>query len=87
MGPLHPGDGVLGGVTAVQDCEAAIRLEPGLVKAQLRRAAALRGLGRLEEAKEGYRRVLNIDPSCEDAKKGLEELENATIEKEKGNER
>ena len=66
---------VLGGVTAVQDCEAAIRLEPGLVKAQFRRAAALRGLGRVQESIEGYKRVLAQQPGNQEAGDGLKECQ------------
>ena len=59
------------------------------MKPRLRRATALKTLGRLQEAVEEYRRVLGLDPRCNEAKEGLREckqaLENASKEKEQGN--
>ena len=66
---------VLGDVTVVQDCDAAIRLEPGLVKPHLRRAAALRGLERGQDAREGYERVLTLQPGHQEAEDGLKECQ------------
>ena len=43
------------------------------MKPQLRRADALRNLGRMEEAEEAYRRVLGLQPDSEEAKDGLKE--------------
>lgn len=37
----------------IEDCDAALRLDPKYIKALNRRAMALEGLGRLEEALRG----------------------------------
>lgn len=60
-------------VSCLQDCEESIQLEPGFVKPRLRRAAALRALGRDWEAGEAFRRVLVIEPGCKEAVEGLED--------------
>ena len=71
MAALHPGDGLA--LHPLQDCEAGIKLEPVLVKLQLRRADALKSLGKVEEAAEAYTGVLSLKPDSEEAKEGLKE--------------
>ena len=55
----------------VQDCEESILLEPSLVKPHLRKATALRSLGRVQEALEEYTRVLELRDAQGDDKLGL----------------
>ena len=43
-----------------QDCDQSILVEPTFVEPQLIRALALKGLGRLDESAETYRRILNL---------------------------
>ena len=73
--PVHPGE------TAVkafiyhlfQDCDQSILVELTFVEPQLTRALALKALGRLDEAAETYRRILDIH-HCPEAVEGLAQL-------------
>ena len=56
--------------STLQDCDESILLDPQFVKPQLRRAGALSTLGRVEEAWEAYRRVVTMEPGCQEAKRG-----------------
>ena len=63
------------------DCNLGILLEPRALEPRLRRAAALRSLGRLQQAVEAYRGVLGMEPDCQEAKLGVEEIEKKKREK------
>ena len=54
-----------------QDCDASIRLDPVWVKPRLRRAAALRSLGRVGQAGQEYERVVGMEEGCKEAEEGL----------------
>ncbi|XP_016106060.1 sperm-associated antigen 1 [Sinocyclocheilus grahami] len=56
---------------ALNDCDAALQLEPGNVKALLRRATAHKHLGRLQESHDDLRAVLLIEPHNATAQKLL----------------
>ena len=56
-----------------QDCDQSILVDPTFVEPQLTRALALKGLGRLDEAGETYRRILDIH-ACPEAVEGLARL-------------
>ena len=56
-----------------QDCDQSIRVEPTFVEPQLTRVLALKALGRLDEAAETFRRILDIHDSPE-AVEGLAQL-------------
>ncbi|XP_028835057.1 sperm-associated antigen 1 [Denticeps clupeoides] len=59
---------------ALSDCEQVLEMEPGNVKALLRRATALQRLGHLEMAAEDARTVLSAESRNVTAKKLLEEV-------------
>ena len=56
-----------------QDCDQSILVEPTFVEPQLTRAQALKALGRLDEAAETYKRILDIH-ACPEAVEGLAQL-------------
>ncbi|KAM5313673.1 sperm-associated antigen 1 isoform 4-T4 [Glossophaga mutica] len=60
---------------AFQDCEKVLELEPGNVKALLRRATTYKHQNKLPEAVEDLSKVLDIEPDNELAKKALSEVE------------
>ena len=66
---------------AVDDCDAAVRLQPRFVKAFMRRAQAKEALGRLEEAVADVKAVLEIDPTIGTARASCERLEAAIKKK------
>lgn len=47
---------------AVEDCHAALRLEPGRAILHFRRGRAYAGLGRMEEAVADYNQAIELDP-------------------------
>ena len=53
-----------------QDCDESISVDPSLVKPHLKRADALSKKGRWEEAWEAYRRVVRMEPGCQEARRG-----------------
>ncbi|XP_054446038.1 sperm-associated antigen 1 [Pteronotus mesoamericanus] len=61
--------------SAFQDCEKVLELEPGNVKALLRRATTYKHQNKLQEAIEDLSKVLDIEPDNELAKKTLSEVE------------
>ncbi|XP_036987024.2 sperm-associated antigen 1 [Artibeus jamaicensis] len=61
--------------SAFQDCEKVLELEPGNVKALLRRATTYKHQNKLPEAVEDLSKVLDIEPDNELAKKALAEVE------------
>ncbi|XP_077023468.1 sperm-associated antigen 1 [Tamandua tetradactyla] len=61
--------------SAFQDCEKVLELEPGNVKALLRRATTYKHQNKLQEAIEDLSKVLDVEPDNELAKKILSEVE------------
>ncbi|KAK2495945.1 hypothetical protein MC885_010062, partial [Smutsia gigantea] len=61
--------------SAFQDCEKVLELEPGNVKALLRRATTYKHQNKLQEAIEDLSKVLDVEPDNELAKKALAEVE------------
>ncbi|XP_061086931.1 sperm-associated antigen 1A [Conger conger] len=61
--------------SALDDCEKALELEPGNLKALLRRATIQKQLGDLKMAADDLRRVLHAEPQNAIAKKLLEEVD------------
>ena len=61
-----------------QDCDASIRVDPLWVKPRLRRAAALRSLGRVGEAGQEYERVVGMEEGCQEAQEGLRDCKQET---------
>ncbi|XP_055478649.1 sperm-associated antigen 1 [Psammomys obesus] len=61
--------------SALQDCEKALELEPGNVKALLRRATTYKHQNKLQEAVDDLKRVLQVEPDNDLAKKTLSEIE------------
>ncbi|OBS80076.1 hypothetical protein A6R68_21723 [Neotoma lepida] len=84
--------------SALQDCEKALELDPGNIKALLRRATTYKHLNKLQEAREDLKEVLCVEPHNDLAKKSepasepqtkgkkmvIEEVENSGDETEKG---
>ncbi|KAH7981791.1 hypothetical protein HPB52_001101 [Rhipicephalus sanguineus] len=60
-----------GGCRALKDAEKAISLQPQLAKGYFRRAKAQLGLQKYSEAAESFKRVLEIDPTCLEARTEL----------------
>merc|ERR1712117_760836 len=54
----------------LNDCEAAIGLDATFVKAYLRKAKVLQGMGQSSKAISAYEKVLEMDPNCSEAVEG-----------------
>merc|ERR1719300_1126514 len=52
---------------ALADCEKAISLEPTFVKAYLRKAKVLQGMGQQSKVRAVYEKALELDPNCGEA--------------------
>uniref|UniRef100_A0A8C6HCN5 Sperm-associated antigen 1 n=1 Tax=Mus spicilegus TaxID=10103 RepID=A0A8C6HCN5_MUSSI len=61
--------------SALEDCEKALELDPGNVKALLRRATTYKHQNKLQEAVDDLRKVLQVEPDNDLAKKTLSEVE------------
>ncbi|XP_022358086.1 sperm-associated antigen 1 [Enhydra lutris kenyoni] len=61
--------------SAFRNCEKVLELEPGNLKALLRRATTYKHQNKLQEAIEDLNKVLNVEPDNELAKKSLSEVE------------
>ncbi|XP_052016675.1 sperm-associated antigen 1 isoform X2 [Apodemus sylvaticus] len=61
--------------SALEDCEKALELEPGNIKALLRRATTYKHQNKPQEAADDLRRVLQVEPDNDLAKKTLSEVE------------
>ncbi|XP_032324152.1 sperm-associated antigen 1 isoform X1 [Camelus ferus] len=61
--------------SAFRDCEKVLELEPGNIKALLRRATTYKHQNKLQEAIEDLNKVLDVEPHNELAKKTLSEVE------------
>ena len=55
-------------------------MDPLWVKPRLRRAAALRSLGRVGDAKQEYERVVRMEEGCKEAQEGLRDCRQETGE-------
>ncbi|XP_047402865.1 sperm-associated antigen 1 isoform X3 [Sciurus carolinensis] len=70
--------------SAFQDCEKVLQLEPGNIKALLRRATTYKHQNKLQEAIEDLRKVLDVEPDNDLAKKTLSEVERDVKNSEPG---
>ncbi|KAL6058123.1 hypothetical protein STEG23_038268 [Scotinomys teguina] len=61
--------------SALQDCEKALQLDFGNIKALLRRATVYKHQNKLREAREDLKEVLRVEPHNDLAKKTLSEIE------------
>ncbi|XP_036064292.1 sperm-associated antigen 1 isoform X3 [Onychomys torridus] len=61
--------------SALRDCEQALELDPGNIKALLRRATAYKHQNKLQEAREDLKEVLCVEPHNDLAKKTLSEID------------
>ncbi|XP_040586380.1 sperm-associated antigen 1 isoform X2 [Mesocricetus auratus] len=61
--------------SALQDCEKALELEPGNIKALLRRATVYKHQNKLQEAAEDLKEVLGLEPHNDLARKTLSDVE------------
>ncbi|XP_040572240.1 stress-induced-phosphoprotein 1 [Lepeophtheirus salmonis] len=55
---------------AIKDCEKSIELDSSFVKAYLRMANALRGMGKITQAMAIYEKAIEIDSNCDEAIEG-----------------
>ena len=55
---------------ALADCESSIKMDPSFVKAYLRKAKVLQGMGQNSKVKAVYEKALEIDPNCGEAIEG-----------------
>ncbi|XP_068948796.1 RNA polymerase II-associated protein 3 isoform X2 [Petaurus breviceps papuanus] len=67
---------------AESDCNLAIALNRNYTKAYVRRGAARFALQKLEDAKEDYERVLELEPNNFEAKNELKKINQALMSKE-----
>ena len=56
---------------ALKDCDSAIELDPGFIKAYLRKANALKGMGQTSKAQAAYEKVMELDSNCTEAIEGF----------------
>ena len=71
----------------IQDCDRSILADPAFLKPYLRRALALKAIGRVEEAIEAYRMVLTKASDNSVAAGDLLVCQKIQEEKKKGAER
>lgn len=55
---------------ALLDCEKAIKMDPSFVKAYLRKAKCLQGMGQHTKAISAYEKALELDSNCAEALEG-----------------
>ena len=55
---------------ALADCESSIKIDPTFVKAYLRKAKVLQGMGRHSKVISVYEKALELDPNCGEAIEG-----------------
>ena len=53
-----------------KDCDASISLDPGFVKAYLRKANVLKAMGQTQKAMDVYSKAMELDPNSDEAKNG-----------------
>jgi stress-induced-phosphoprotein 1 len=56
---------------ALKDCDKAIELDGQFVKAFLRKAMVLKGMGQISKAQAIYEKVLEMDANCSEAMDGF----------------
>ncbi|KAK3869530.1 hypothetical protein Pcinc_025170 [Petrolisthes cinctipes] len=66
---------------AIKDCNQAVELDGGYTKVVLRRATLQEEEDLLDEALKDYQRVLELDPSCQEAVAAVRRLPNMINEK------
>ena len=54
----------------IKDCDASIALDPGFVKAYLRKANVLKAMGSTQKAMDVYSKAMELDPNSDEAKNG-----------------
>ena len=54
-----------------QDCETALKLEPGFIKAHVRKGNALMGMKKYSEAQSAFYKALELDGNNSEALEGL----------------
>ena len=54
----------------IKDCDASIGLDPGFVKAYLRKANVLKAMGQTQKAMDVYSKAMELDPNSDEAKNG-----------------
>jgi len=57
----------------IKDCDSSIALDPGFVKAYLRKANVLKAMGQAQKAMEVYTKALELDPNSDEAKNGYKD--------------
>jgi len=57
----------------IKDCETSIAMDPGFVKAYLRKANVLKAMGQTKKAMEEYSKAMELDPHSEEAKHGYKD--------------
>jgi len=62
---------------ALADCESSIKMDPTFVKAYLRKAKVLQGMGQQSKVRAVYEKALELDPNCGEA---IEGYKNASIQ-------
>lgn len=55
---------------ALADCDSSIKMDPSFVKAYLRKAKVLQGMGHNSKVRSVYEKALEIDPNCGEAIEG-----------------
>jgi uncharacterized RDD family membrane protein YckC len=65
---------------ALEECEAAIRLDPKFAEAHNLRGVILESLGREEEAISAYGEAVQLDPAFEEAQENLHDAENELLD-------
>ena len=57
----------------IKDCDASIALDPGFVKAYLRKANVLKAMGQTQKAMDVYSKAMELDPNSDEAKNGYKD--------------
>ncbi|XP_065063810.1 stress-induced-phosphoprotein 1-like [Rhopilema esculentum] len=56
---------------AIKDCDDCLKINPDFVKGHLRKAGALLAVKENRKAQDAYKKALELDPNCQEAKEGL----------------
>ena len=56
----------------IKDCDSSIALDPGFVKAYLRKANVLKAMGQTQKAMDVYSKAMELDPNSDEAKNGMQ---------------
>merc|ERR1712110_779895 len=57
----------------IKDCDSSIALDPGFVKAYLRKANVLKAMGQTQKAMDVYSKAMELDPNSDEAKSGYKD--------------